>query len=280
MIEPGKLNKLRVVKHVDFGIYLDGFEYGEILMPRRYVPSDCKDGDEIEVFIYFDSEDRIIATTEIPLAMVGDFAALKVVSVNNTGAFLDIGLQKDLLVPFREQPRQMQEGEIHLVRVYIDERTNRLVASARLSRFLSNAVPAYKEGQEVDILICNPTDLGYNAIINNSHMGLLYKGEVFRTMEIGERTKGYIKKMREDGRIDLILHKPGYEKAVDLSTLILNKLKTSGGFIAITDRTHPEIIYQMFSVSKKTFKKAIGALYKSKRIRIEEKGIRSVARMD
>ena len=151
------------------------------------------------------------------------------------------------------------------------------MASSRLDKFLSNAVPTYKEGQEVDILICNATDLGYNAIINNSHMGLLYKGEVFHLMEIGERTKGYIKKMREDGRIDLILHKPGYEKALDLSTLILNKLKTSGGFIAITDKSDPELIYQMFSVSKKTFKKAIGSLYKARRIKIEGKGIRSIS---
>ena len=171
MIQPGKINKLRVVKHVDFGIYLDGFDYGEILMPRRYVPVDCNDGDEIDVFIYFDSEDRIIATTETPLAMVGDFAPLKVVSVTNVGAFLDIGLTKDLLVPFREQKTEMHEGETYLVRVYVDEKTNRLVGSSRLDRFLSNAMPTYKEGQEVDIQICNQSDLGYNAIINNSHWG-------------------------------------------------------------------------------------------------------------
>ena len=273
----GKINMLRVVKQVDFGLYLDGGEHGEILLPKRYVPADCNPGDEVEVFVYLDSEDRIIATTETPLAIVGEFAALRVVSVSSVGAFLDIGLMKDILVPFREQRHDMQVGETHVVYVYLDDKTNRLVASAKLDRFLSNTPPTFREGEEVDILVCHPTDLGYKAIVNDSYFGVLYKSEVFQPLEIGEQTKAFINKVREDGKIDLILHKPGYEKTDDISKQILDKLKMGGGFIGVTDKTDPEIIYKMFGVSKKTFKKAIGALFRSRKIAIEKEGIRIIS---
>lgn len=277
MIAIGKVNKLRVVKKVDFGVYLEGDNGNEILLPKRYVPENCDYDDEIEVFIYFDSEDRIIATTEKPYAMVGDFVALRVVSVSSVGAFLDIGLQKDLLVPFREQQQKMLEGEKYVVYVYVDEETNRIVGSSRINRFLDKAAADYEEGQEVSLLVCQATDMGYKAIINNRHLGMLYKSEVFQVFDIGDKVKGYIKKMREDGKIDLILHKPGYEKVDDISKQILDKLKNAGGFIEVTDKSPSEMIYEMFSVSKKTFKKSIGALYKAKKINLEKEGIRIIS---
>ncbi|MBI4932215.1 MAG: GntR family transcriptional regulator [Bacteroidetes bacterium] len=275
MIEIGKINQLRVVKHVDFGVYLDGGdEYNEILLPRRYVPNDCQINDTIDVFIYFDSEDRIIATTETPFAMVGDFAALLVKSASSIGAFLDLGLQKDLLVPFSEQKLPMTEGETYVVYLYVDELTKRIVGSAKLDKFLKKTPGTYQEGQQVDLLICQQTDLGYKAIINNTDSGLLYKGEVFQPLAIGEKIKGFVNKVRDDGKIDLILHKPGYEKVNDISTLILDKLKREGGFIAVTDKSPSEIIYKLFGVSKKTYKKAVGALFKDRHIAITDKGIK------
>jgi predicted RNA-binding protein (virulence factor B family) len=274
MVETGKLNKLKVIKKLDFGVYLQGDDLNEILLPRRYVPENCDYDDEIEVFIYLDSEDRIIATTEKPYAMVGDFAALRVVAAGSVGAFVDWGLQKDLLIPFREQKQKMIEGETYVVYVYVDDKTNRIVGSSKLDRFLNTSTGVYQEGQPVDLLICQRTDMGYKAIINNAHLGMLYKGEVFQAFEVGDKTRGFIAKVREDGKIDLILHKPGYEKIDDISKLILDKLKNSGGYIEVTDKSPSEMIYEMFGISKKTFKKAIGALYKERQIKIEEKGIK------
>jgi uncharacterized protein len=274
MAEIGKLNKLRIVKELDFGIYLDGGEHGEILMPRRYVPENCKIDDVIEVFIYLDSEDRIIATTEIPYAMVGEFALLKVVSVNDFGAFLDWGLPKDLLVPFREQKKKMEEGKSYIVHVYLDQTSKRIVASSNLDKFLDKLSNDFGPGQEVDLLICTRTEIGYKAIINNTHWGVLYKNEVFQTLDRGQRIKGFIAKIRDDKKIDLCLQKPGYEKVDDLLKTIIDRLKEEGGFIAAGDKTSSEIIYELFGVSKKTYKKAIGALYKSKLITIEDEGIK------
>jgi uncharacterized protein len=274
MAEIGKLNKLRIVKELDFGIYLDGGEHGEILMPRRYVPENCKIDNVVEVFIYLDSEDRIIATTEVPYATAGEFALLKVVSVNDFGAFLDWGLPKDLLVPFREQKQKMEEGKSYIVHVYLDQTSKRIVASSNLDKFLDKLSNNFGPGQEVDLLICTQTEIGYKAIINNTHWGVLYKNEVFQTLDRGQRIKGFIAKIRDDKKIDLCLQKPGYEKVDDLLKIIIDKLKEHGGFIAAGDKTSSEIIYELFGVSKKTYKKAIGALYKSKLITIEEEGIK------
>ncbi|MBL7893248.1 MAG: GntR family transcriptional regulator [Bacteroidia bacterium] len=274
MTEIGKLNTLSVVKELDFGIYLDGQQLGEILMPRRYVPAGTKPGDKLEVFIYLDSEDRFIATTEKPFAMVGDFALLDVVGVNSIGAFLDWGLPKDLLVPFREQKQKLEVGKSYVVYVYLDVETNRIVASAKPEKFLDRSPANFEEGEEVDLLILSKTDLGYKAMINKTYTGVLYKNEVFESLEKGQQLKGYIRKIRPDGKVDLILHKPGYEKVDDISKQILDKLKEKSGFIALNDKSSAESIYEMFRVSKKTYKKAIGALYRERVITIEDAGIR------
>lgn len=276
MADIGKLNTLRVVKEVDFGLYLDGGEHGEILIPKRYVPEGTKLEDMLEVFIYLDSEDRIIATTEKPIIMVGEFAMLKVVSVTQMGAFLDWGLPKDLFVPFREQKMDMEEGKYYIVTVYLDYDSKRLVASAKIEKFLDNVPADYQAGEEVNLLIVSSTDLGFNAIINNKHTGVLYKNEVFQPLHKGDRVKGYIKKIREDEKIDLILQKPGYQKVDDISMGIVDILKKHNGFLPITDKTDPDEIYKVFGVSKKTFKKAIGSLYKLRIISIEDDGIKLV----
>lgn len=274
MAEIGKLNKLVVLKELDFGVYLDGQDQGEILMPIRYVHMDLKIGDSVDVFVYLDSEDRIIATTEKPFALVGDFALLEVVSVNGIGAFLDWGLMKDLFVPFREQKQKMEVGYSYVVHIYVDEQSGRIVGSAKVENFLDKTPPEFKEGQEVDLIIYTQTDIGYKAIVNNTHTGVLFDSDVFRTLHRGERTKGYIKKIRPDQKIDLLLDRPGYEKVDELSKKILDKLKEEKGYIALSDKSPADDIYDMFGISKKNFKKAIGALYKGRLITIEENGIK------
>jgi len=276
MAEIGKLNNLRVVKEVDFGLYLDGGEHGEILIPKRYVPENCKPEDIIEVFIYLDSEDRIIATTEKPFIKVGEFAMLQVAAVTPMGAFLDWGLPKDLFIPFREQKQKMEEGKWYIVTCYLDYDTKRLVASAKIEKYLDNLPPEYEAGEEVDLLVSGETDLGFNAIINSKHLGVLYKNEVFQPIKKGDRIKGYIKKIREDEKIDLILQKAGYQKVDDISMKILQVLKDHDGFLNVTDKSDPDKIYDLFGVSKKTFKKAIGSLFKLRIINIEDNGIRLV----
>jgi predicted RNA-binding protein (virulence factor B family) len=275
MVEIGKYNTLRVVKEVDFGIYLDGGEeYGEILMPARYVPEGVKPEDELEVFVYNDSEDRVIATTEKPYATVGDFKFLKVKAVNRTGAFLDWGLPKDLLVPFREQKAKMVEGGIYLVYVYLDDETDRVVASAKVDKFLDNTIPEYEAGDEVDLLIAEKTDLGYKAIVNGTHWGMIYENEIFTPVETGQYLKGYIKKVRDDDKLDISLQKEGYDQVDGISQNILEKLKEAGGFLAVSDKSPAEMIYHLFGISKKNFKKAIGALYRKKLITISKEGIK------
>jgi predicted RNA-binding protein (virulence factor B family) len=276
MAQVGKTNNLRVVKKISIGCYLDGGEHGEILLPRRYVPEDIKVDEYIDVFIYFDSEDRIIATTEEPKIKLGEMGLLKVVSVTHAGAFLDWGLTKDIFVPFKEQKQRMEVDKWYVVGLYIDYETNRLAASAKVDKFIDNTPPEYEVGQEVDILIYNKTDLGYSAIVNNAHWGILYENEVFRHLNRGKQLKGYIKKIRDDEKIDLILQKPGYEKVDDISKSILDKLEKNNGVLWLTDKSAPEDIYGLLGISKKVFKKAIGALYKAKLITLEEKGIRLV----
>jgi len=273
MVKIGDYNTLRVVKEVDFGIYLDGGEDGEILMPTKYIPEGTKPDDEIDVFIYSDSEDRLIATTETPLAKVNEFAFLKVKAVNKFGAFLDWGILKDLLVPFREQKSDMIEGYSYIVYIYLDEKTNRLAASAKINKFLNSEMPTYEINDKVSILIESKTDIGFKAIIENEYAGLLYENEVFKNIKRGDRLKAYIKKIRDDGKIDLVLQKSGYEQIDGISELILQTLTENNGFIAVNDKSSPEMIKSLFNISKKSFKKAIGSLYKQRLIDFKDDGI-------
>ena len=276
MAEIGKINILKVVRETDNGVYLDGENLGEILMPRKFVTDEVRESQEAEVFIYTDSEDRLVATTETPLAKVGEFAFLKVVATSRFGAFLDWGLPKDLLVPFREQKAKMADGGIYLVYVYLDLQTNRIAASAKIDKFLDNTPPDYEPGDEVDLLIAEETELGYKAIVNSEHWGMLYKNQVFRPLFVGQKTKGYIGKVRDDDKIDLLPEKPGYEKVDAISQKILDELKLNRGFMAVSDTTSPEMINALFGISKKNFKKAIGSLYKKRLVIFDSDGIRLV----
>ena len=271
MIELGRYNTLTVVKIVDFGVYLDGGERGEILMPKEYVPANCSPDDEVRAFIYFDSEDRIVATTEVPAVQVGEFGYLKVVAVNRIGAFLDWGLRKDLLVPFREQRDPMVEGKSYLVYAYVDKASDRIVASMKIDKYLDQVFPDYVPGQEVDLLIARKTDLGYAVIVNNLHWGLIYDNEVFQPLKIGRKLKGYIKTVREDEKIDVSLQPLGFAK---IEGLILEKLKDYGGILDLSDKSDPEEIYRVFGCSKKNFKKALGTLMKQGLIEIGDTEVR------
>lgn len=275
-IELGKFNQLEVVKQVDFGMYLDGGEEGEILLPTRYVPEDCKVGDWLNVFLYLDNEERLIATTLTPLVQVGEFACLEVSWVNQFGAFLNWGLMKDLFVPFSEQKMKMQAGNKYVIHAYIDDESFRIVASAKVDRYLSKEKAPYQPGEEVNILIWQKTDLGFKAIIENMYSGLLYDSEIFQTLHTGDTLKAYIKQVREDGKIDLILQKPGFEKVDDFSKTLYHYIADHGGRIGLNDKSPAEEIYDVFGVSKKTFKKAVGDLYKKRLILLHEDGIELV----
>lgn len=276
MLQIGKMNRLRVIRHVDFGVYLDDGEGGEILLPLRYMPEDSDLGDEVDAFICYDSEDRLMAVTEKPLAMVGDIALLKVVAVERVGAFLDWGLPKDLFLPYAEQIRELRPGQNILVRVYLDK-SERISASMRLERYLEkHHNNEYQPNQLVDLLIYSRTDLGYKAVINNKHYGVLFSNEVFQDLEYGQKIQGYIKNLREDGKIDLILQQTGHHSNLEIAPLILEKLESSGGFLNLTDKTSPEKIYELFGVSKKKYKMALGSLYKKRLITIHDDGIRLI----
>ena len=272
-IELGKFNQLEVVKEVDFGVYLDGGEEGEILLPTRYVPEDCKIGDILNVFLYLDMDERLIATTLTPFVQVGQFACLEVSWVNQYGAFLNWGLMKDLFVPFREQKMKMQVGRKYVVHAHLDEESYRIVASAKVERYLSKDKPEYTAGEEVNILIWQKTDLGFKAIIDNKYSGLLYENEIFSSIETGMELKAFVKQVREDGKVDLILQKPGFEKVDDFAKTLLDYIKEQGGRIHLNDKSPAEDIYDTFGVSKKTFKKGVGDLYKKRLIALHEDGI-------
>lgn len=274
MIEIGKYNTLKVVKDLSFGVYLDGGEAGELLLPARYVPRNIKPGDEVEVFIYHDNEGRLICTTDHPKALVGEFAWMQVKSVSDIGAFLEWGIMKDLLVPFREQKAPMAEGRWYLVYLYLDHLSQRITASARLNKFLDNVPPLYERNQEVDLIVAEVTDIGYKVIINNLHWGLLYKNEVFRPLAKGDKLKGYIKEVREDEKIDVSMYPLGYDKVDDISRHVLEVLRRNGGYLPVHDKSDADEIYSLFGCSKKSFKKAIGALYREHVITLEEGGIR------
>lgn len=276
MVELGRYNTLTVIKIVDFGVYLDGEERGEILMPKKYVPAGCRQNDKVRAFVYFDSEDRIVATTEVPDVQVGEFGYLRVVAVNRVGAFLDWGLKKDLLVPFREQRDSMVEGKSYIVYVYVDNSSGRIVASAKIDKYLNQVFPDYESGQEVGLLVARRTDLGYSVIINNLHWGLVYDNEVFQPLKIGCKLKGYIKTVRDDEKIDVSLQPIGYARIEGLAEIILKKLVDYGGLLDLSDKSDPEMIYRIFACSKKDFKKALGTLLKRGLIEIGEKEVRLV----
>jgi predicted RNA-binding protein (virulence factor B family) len=273
MAELGKYNNLKIVKQLDFGVYLDGENLGEILLPIKQVPPNVKIGDSVEVFLYNDSEDRLIATTREPFAVAEEFAVLKAVEINNTGAWLDWGLEKHLLVPFREQKQDMEKDKYYLVYVYVDIESQRLVASSKLAKYLDNVPPEYTIGQKVDLLISNQSDIGYVTIINNLHSGLLYKNEVFKPLKRGEKLKGYIKKIRDDEKIDLTLQQQGYNRIESIAENIYNKLISESGMLPYGDKSSPNEIYAYFNISKKDFKKAISMLYKQQKILIEQQKI-------
>ncbi|GBL55626.1 gntR family transcriptional regulator [Pseudomonas citronellolis] len=260
----GRFNSLQVVKHTEIGLFLDGGPHGEILLPKRYIPKDeaTEPGEWLNVFIYLDSEDRIIATTLKPKVQVGGFASLKVVEVSRVGLFLDWGLPKDLLLPHSEEKRPLQVGDYCVVYCYIDERTRRITATARLDRYLDDTAAHYQAGQEVDLLVVERTDLGFKAIIDGRHWGLIHKNELFKFVRGGMREKGYIKEVRADGKISLSLQPVGQAARDDLGERILAALREAGGSLALSDKSPPEAISREFGVSKGNFKKAIGGLFK------------------
>jgi predicted RNA-binding protein (virulence factor B family) len=271
----GKTNLLRILRSAPPGFYLDGGALGELLLPGGLIPAGAKVGGDVEVFLYRDSEDRLVATPQKPLAQVGEFAALRVVAINpRIGVFLDWGLDKDLLLPLREQPGPLMRGERVVVCVMIDERSQRIVASARLNRHLDLTPPTYAEGQAVRLLVTGETPLGYNVVVENAHRALLYKSDLGQKLFPGATFQGYVRRVREDGKIDVALDRAGHQRVTSLTDDILTKLRASGGRLPLHDGSSPEEIRAALGMSKKAFKQAIGVLYKSRQIVIEQYGIR------
>lgn len=272
MIALGTLNTLTVKKQVKFGYYLDGLSWGEILLPNNVAPADLQIGQELAVFLYLDSEDQLIATTERPRIMVGQVASLPVVAITKVGAFLNWGLKKDLLVPFSEQQIPLKEGQHYLVYCYVDL-SNRIVASTKLDRHIHKTPANYQVGDKVAVIVSDQTDLGYKVVIEQQHWGVLYKNEVFKPLRRGDKLTAYVMKVRDDGKIDLRLVSTTHKQAQELTDRVLHKLRQNGGKLALTDSSSPEQIYDTFGVSKKAFKQAIGALYKDKKIIITDQGL-------
>jgi predicted RNA-binding protein (virulence factor B family) len=277
----GKRNLLSVIRESSPGLYLDGGELGEILLPGRYIPKGLVPKQKIDVFVYRDSEDRLVATTETPHAMVGEFAYMRVIGIHpHAGAFLDWGLAKDLLVPFREQEFPLQAGDWAVVYVGIDPKTDRIFASTRWNRFLQRDTPAYGDGQPVNLMIAAKTPLGYTAIVENAHSGLLFKNNVFAALKIGAKLKGFVRTVRAGGKIDLSLDAAGYKRVAPLTSRIIAVLEKNGGKLDFDDDSSPAAIRQTFSVSKKAFKQALGKLYKTRRIEFLKPGIRLIPDSD
>lgn len=275
-INLGDYNRLKVVKKVDFGMYLDGGVEGEILLPKRYVPEGCKIGDELDVFIYLDQDERPVATTLTPLAKAGDFAYLQVAWVNEYGAFLDWGLMKDLFCPFREQKKRMERGQGYIVYVGVDEDSYRMMASAKVEHFLSRDMPPYSHGDEVDLLVWQKTELGFKVIVDNRFSGLVYEDQVFRPLTTGDRMKGYVDRVRPDGKLDVTLQPTGRRNTEEFSEVLLQYLKDNNGHCDLGDKSPAELIADRFKVSKKTFKKAVGDLYKRRLINISDNGLQLI----
>lgn len=277
MAEIGKQNTLAVLRETSVGLYLDAGELGEVLLPRRYVPPGLVRGHMLQVFLYRDSEDRLIATTETPHGMVGEFATLKVLAVNpNVGAFLDWGLAKDLLLPFREQAAPVRPGQRVVVHIDLDQKTKRIVASTRLNRFLKKETPPFRKGQKVHVLIASRTPLGYNAIVENEFGGLLYHDTLSAPLTPGQKLEAFVREVRPDGKMDLSPEIIGYKKVSSLTEQILDALERNGGRLDFDDDSSPESIRENFGVSKKAFKQALGNLYKHRRIEFRHPGIQLV----
>lgn len=276
-LQIGRTCQLKVNRQVEFGFYLDGGEqYGEVLLPNGEIRPDIDVhiGEPLEVFLYLDTEERIVATTHMPLAQVGDFAYLEVAWVNNFGAFLHWGPLKDLFVPFREQKMKMMKGHSYIVHVHLDPETYRIMASAKVEHFLSQDFPPYRTGDQVELLIWQKTDLGLKAIVDGRYGGLLYDTQMFRTLRTGDRVKGYISQVRPDGKLDLSLQCPGQRGVEDFSAQLLRHLQMNGGQTPLGDKSPAEEVYALFGVSKKVFKKAVGDLYRQRLIEISDTGIR------
>lgn len=274
MIDIGKYNRLRVARFVDFGAYLTDDNGNDVLLPARYVPADAAVGDEIEVFVYNDSEDRPVAVTEHPFACVGEFAFLQVAQVNKIGAFLDWGVPKHILVPFSEQRIRMEEGGIYPVYVYLDHITKRVVASAKLEKFLGNVMPEYRVGDKVNALVWQHTPIGYKVIVDNLFQGMIYDNEVYAPLEIEQTITAYVKNVRDDNKIDLTLGGRAVNRVAEVADEIIDRLNREGGSMTVTDASSPEEIKEAFHCSKKDFKKAIGKLYKEHKIVIADDSVR------
>jgi uncharacterized protein len=275
MIEAGHYYTLKVVKQVDFGLYLDA-DGEEILLPKRFVPRGAKEGDELEVFIYHDNEQRLIATTQRPLAAVGEIALMKVVSTTEHGAFLSWGIMKDVFLPLSQQSNRIHVDKEYLVYLFIDRQTGRVTATEKLDKYVRNEELTVQEGDEVDLIVWQQTDIGYKLIINSKHTGVLHFSDVFRDLEYGEKLKGYIKKIREENKIDIGIGEVGYKRVVSETDRIIQLLEENGGYLPYSDKSSPEEIYSFFGISKKTFKMAIGSLYKERKIELAKTGIKLV----
>jgi len=274
MLHIGRFNDLTVLRQLPRGLQLDGGKYGEILLPKQYLTEEMEVGNKVHVFIYRDSEDRLIATTQTPLAQVGDFAYLNVVDESPVGAFLNIGLPRDILVPFSEQNHKLEKGRKALVRIYLDD-AERLTASTKLDSFLydTDETKAYQTGEEVSIVVGPKTDLGFKVIVDGTYWGLIYHSDVFQDLGRGDALKAFIKRVREDQKIEITLQKPGFARVEGLAGDVLEALKAKDGFIPLSDKSSPEDIKQAFHCSKNSFKQAIGTLYKQRLIKIEKNGI-------
>ncbi|MBZ0245187.1 MAG: GntR family transcriptional regulator [Cyclobacteriaceae bacterium] len=274
MIEIGKYNELEILRHTSVGLYLGDGAGEDVLLPNKYCPDNIEQGDKLRVFVYKDHEERKVATNLTPKILLNDFALLKVTAVSPVGAFLDWGLEKDLMVPFNEQKEKMEEGNWYLVYMNIDKKTDRLYGSNKLDKFLQNESLTVAEGDEVDIIIMQKTDLGFSVVVNKEHKGLVFNNEIFRTLKVGDKLKGFVKNIRDDNKIDISLQPLGYEKFNDPNCeLILTKLQRNNNYLSITDNSSPEEIYSSLGISKKAFKKAIGSLYKQRKITISSDGI-------
>ncbi|MBF9000454.1 CvfB family protein [Vibrio nitrifigilis] len=277
MINVGQINRLEVVKIADFGVFLDAGEYGSALLPNRFVPNQTEVGQTVDAFLYFDSENQIAATTEQPIAKVGEWGLMKIEGVNSIGAFANWGIKgKDLLIPFSEQRGRLALGQTILVYVYTDKASGRIVGTTKFNKWLDNTPANYTKNQQVDLIIAERSDLGFKAIVNGQHWGMIFPSDVFGKLFIGKKLKGFIKNVREDGKIDLALQKVGVAKMDDLSSKIVDTLEKKGGFLPLSDKSSPEAIFAEFRTSKGTFKKSIGGLYKQGVIVIEKDGIRLV----
>jgi len=273
MLQLGEYQQLRILRETDPGLYLGNSEGDEVLLPHKYKPESFELGDELNVFVYLDHEERPVATTLEPYVQLNEFGYLHCSDVNKFGAFMDWGLEKQLFVPFKEQARPMKPGNWYIVRLYLDEQTNRLTGSSKTNKFLSNENLTVAKFDEVDILVTHLTDKGANVIVNGIHKGLIYSEDIFEDIRTGDRLKAYVKKIRHDNKLDIVLQTPGYKSIEPNANYVLDELKAAGGFIPLHDKSDPETIKNELGLSKKSFKKAIGSLYKDKQIVIKEDGI-------